>query len=379
MPRANERRTVPSCAVLLGRCECYTRALCSTRKPVSRRVGGSHWTLDIKQLCRIRRTEKLARFVRLSPPETVTQFDRLHSLRHAHSALQDIASLRIACFARLAMPIRRNRIVRLVPETEETEEVLTLFLPILFGFPSPMCIVCRAATNERLSQNLARRKRVDLSGCCEVKALPDGLTRMTMLVARGCTALTHLGDGHTRLKIAIVDNCIALTHVGNLPALTTLYAPGCRALAFLSDRLVDIDQMVVHGCRALSSIPPSMVKLELLSAGESGITSIPSSLVALRVLNCQECGALQGLPHGLSRLNLLRCGGSGLARHFYVPVINRAAIQSTGDGVPFHSSRVGIYVKRVMRARLNSIRLRRHTQLNRSLPLPCFSLVAALM
>ena len=124
---------------------------------------------------------------------------------------------------------------------------------------------------------------LNLSGCAELRRLPDDL-RVGTLNVSGCTQLATLPNG---LDVDFLDisDCIALTGWPERLRLGVgkLSARNCSWLTALPPSLTRLAQLDVAGCANLTTLPDTLEVLSWLDLAETGITELPPALHGVRL------------------------------------------------------------------------------------------------
>ncbi|CAN6715946.1 unnamed protein product [Malus baccata var. baccata] len=162
------------------------------------------------------------------------------------------------------------------------------------GCPDLTCI-----TTDDVFGCCASLQSVHISGCYNLRCLPDGLqtlVSLNKLSIQGCNSLELIPDMHglTSLRDLIIDYC-----------------PELSSLPSGLEYCTSLQNLRISDCEMLSSIgihglPPSLRSLDI--NGCNSLESIPSleNLTHLRKLEIVDCHGLKNLPGGLKTLTSLK-------------------------------------------------------------------------
>jgi hypothetical protein len=135
-----------------------------------------------------------------------------------------------------------------------------------------------------LPAGLQVTNRLDLTGCTELETLPEHLAIGT-LILRDCTALQALPEG-LRVHFLDLSGCAQLTEWPRQASVRIgrLSLRGCTQLKTLPAWLTQVAQLDVSGCVNLCSLPETLTVTSWIDVAHSGINNLPEQLhgVALR-------------------------------------------------------------------------------------------------
>jgi hypothetical protein len=118
---------------------------------------------------------------------------------------------------------------------------------------------------------------LDLTGCRDLLALPDGL-RVPVLVARGC----RLKALPANLSVDYLDiqDCTELEEWPDSARVSigTVTARNCTALRRLPSQLGPLTSLDLSGCRRLEEVPPGVQIRSWIDLADTRITSLPEPL-----------------------------------------------------------------------------------------------------
>jgi len=131
---------------------------------------------------------------------------------------------------------------------------------------------------ESLPPDLCVENKLDLSGCTALLSLPTGL-QVGSLVLTGCTSLTTLPEGLDAFFLDI-SGCTRLQKWPDRAAVRVgrLNARGCAQLSDLPPWLTRLAQLDLRGCAGLKRLPDGLRVSAWVDIADSGIESLPPGL-----------------------------------------------------------------------------------------------------
>lgn len=148
---------------------------------------------------------------------------------------------------------------------------------------------------------------INLSGCRNLRSLPEGLTTGTLTLSN-CTALETLPGGMS-VAFLDLDGCTALKALpGDLKLRGgRLNLKGCAQLTWLPKALGEVAILDLSGCTGIDSLPAGLTVTSWIDVADSGIRSLPELYdpVGVRWNGVAVSRQLAFAPETLSREQVL--------------------------------------------------------------------------